>query len=420
MVRETNKLASGVIWNLIAFGVSASVGLCLNFGVARFFGPEVLGSFNWVFAAYIIASQLAAFGIHLSLVKHVGEVEHRERQLEVMRSGMRAVLLPAFLFGILFYGLSFLVESVVPVEGVRRGMEVAAPSVTLFAFNKALLGCFNGMRAMRLYAVALMARALGIAVSFVLILVSGIDREYLPLVFLGGEIFAALIAIGGAFVLKTPFWSRGAGDGVKRHWNFGLRALPGGLLAELNTRVDILILGMFVTDYSLGIYSFSALLAEGLYQVAVVLRSNVNPIISREWASGSKMTLEQFICKGRFYGYAAGVPMCGVAVLLYPVVAKTIGGDAAFTEGWVPFAILAGGLALISGYIPFSQVLLQTGSAFRNSVLVGIGVLANIILNVLLIPVFGLIGAAAATAISWVLSVIMLRVWVRRLNGIRF
>jgi O-antigen/teichoic acid export membrane protein len=65
--------------------------------------------------------------------------------------------------------------------------------------------------------------------------------------------------------------------------------------------------------------------------------------------------------------------------------------------------------------VPFDQLLLQSGQPGRQSALMATYVGANVVLNLLLIPSFGLLGAAVATAISLVLAGVLLlvasRVW---------
>ena len=58
----------------------------------------------------------------------------------------------------------------------------------------------------------------------------------------------------------------------KVHLNYGIRCFLSGVFLELKSRVDILMLGFFLSDYEVGIYSFSALFAEGFFQVLIVLQ----------------------------------------------------------------------------------------------------------------------------------------------------
>ena len=49
---------------------------------------------------------------------------------------------------------------------------------------------------------------------------------------------------------------------------------------DLNTRVDILLLGVIAGSESVGIYSIGSLFAEGLYQLTMVPRCTYDPVVT--------------------------------------------------------------------------------------------------------------------------------------------
>jgi O-antigen/teichoic acid export membrane protein len=60
-----------------------------------------------------------------------------------------------------------------------------------------------------------------------------------------------------------------------------MKSFFSNVLLQMNTRIDVLVLGLFWSDHIVGIYSFAATLAEGVYQLLVVLRTNYNPMLVR-------------------------------------------------------------------------------------------------------------------------------------------
>ena len=77
------------------------------------------------------------------------------------------------------------------------------------------------------------------------------------------------------------------------------------------------------------------------------------------------------------------------------------------------------GIVINAGYRPFLGILLQGGRPGSHTLLTGFLVLSNIILNVMLIPLLGIFGAAVATALIFVLEGVFLSVSARKLLGIR-
>ena len=90
----------------------------------------------------------------------------------------------------------------------------------------------------------------------------------------------------------------------------------------------------------------------------------------------------------------------------------------AFTAGYVLMAILFCGI-LSKSMIGPGEVLLTMAGKQKLCVLLYVGALAaNVVLNVTLIPLFGLPGAAAATASAMVVEAVLLHIAVRRSLGI--
>ena len=57
------KLLGDTAWNYSAFVLMAGTGVALNFFIAAHFGAAALGQFNQIYAVYIVAAQVAVFGI---------------------------------------------------------------------------------------------------------------------------------------------------------------------------------------------------------------------------------------------------------------------------------------------------------------------------------------------------------------------
>ena len=82
---------------------------------------------------------------------------------------------------------------------------------------------------------------------------------------------------------------------IKTHLSFGIKCLWSGVFTELNSKIDIIMLGIFLSDEKVGIYSFAAFCIEGIYQIFVVLQNNFNPIIASYLSSKDKKNLSLFI-----------------------------------------------------------------------------------------------------------------------------
>ena len=409
------KLAGDTAWNYGAFALMAGTGVILNFFIAAYFGTAALGVFNQVYAVYIVSAQLAVFGIHDSAQKYIAQ--HGD-DIGVSQTIARVAVLAAAGFGIavaLLIGLTAdLIGHAADSEPVGLGVAMAAPGLALFAVNKVLMGILNGERRMRAFAIMQGLRVLSI-LAFALF----VAHQGWPAYVLGaGFTVAEAIIFGPLMILVKPWRTAGeAAEGtrlwLRRHLDFGAKALPNGFLAESYVRVDVLMLALFVDDTAVGIYSFAAMFIEGLYQVPVVIRTVVNPVLVKLVAAADRPAIGRFGRRIMVISLAIFIAAAGAIHLVFPHLGPY------FPEGLVAGAapvllILTMGLGIYAAFVPLDFILMQAGMPGRQSLLMTVNIAINAGLNLALIPSYGIQGAAMATASAFALSALTLNVAVWR------
>ena len=418
--RLDRKFLTDTGWNFGSFAIMAVTGVILNFFIAAFFGIATLGVFNQIYAVYVIAAQLAVMGLGDSAQKHNAEFMDAEAERDVLSA---AAIWLAAVFGLATAAAVILASGTIgriaDSAAVGQGVFLAAPGLAFFAVNKVLMGILNGRRRMKAFAAGQAFRVTVILVCCFAVAALGLPGSALGASFSIAEILLTPVLI---FILRPPLVGFSLGGRgrvwVKTHLRFGLKALVNGFLVESYIRVDIIMLGIFVSDHAVGVYSFAALFIEGLYQVPVVVRTIANPVLVRLLASAERTALVRFCRQTAGLGFAAFAVVAGAVVFVYPYLAPF------FPEGLVSgshplLMILAAGLAVYSVFIPLDYILLQAGQPGRQSLLMTANVLANVALNLALIPFFGIWGAAVATALAFTISSLNLNLAAWRWLGLR-
>jgi O-antigen/teichoic acid export membrane protein len=206
---------------------------------------------------------------------------------------------------------------------------------------------------------------------------------------------------------------------VRGHVSYGLRSLVSGVLIEVNSRVDVWMLGRYTTNAAVGVYGTALQVAEGVFQVLIALQNNYNPVMARHLAARRHEELEQVVRRGGRRTFVAMAALTLLVVAAYPLALRVLMLGGEFTESWTPFALLMAGIWLSSIRMPFFQVLLMAGRPGWHSLFMLAVVGVNAALNAVLIPALGIRGAALATGLSFVASVALLRLAARRLVGVR-
>ena len=404
------KFQRDVTWNMASFAVMAVCGILFNVLVGLCYGASTLGVFNQVFAVYIFFSQFAALGIHYSALKHSAE---RAKDRSAFSSVLVGALIPTcFLAAVsctAYLLVRPLVGQVLESPGVTTGMAWSSAGLFFFAINKVLLGGINGLRWMKAFAVLQASRPVVMVATFLAAYSLELPGNVLPVAFSAAEIVVFVGAIG--LIARRGYLHRRAGrvgNWIRTHLSFGVRSFASGAMVELNTRVDVLMLGYFGEDELVGVYSFAAILAEGIYQLLVVLRNNYNPRLVQYLKHGDLDRLSQIIRRGKRSTYLMMFMVGVVAIALFPAGVWIVGGQAAYMSGWPLFATLVIGLVVASGYIPFNHILVAAGRPGTHTLLILLTVLCNVIGNAVLIPLLSAQGAALATAFSHVCHVVLL------------
>jgi O-antigen/teichoic acid export membrane protein len=391
-----------------------AAGLLINVVVARLRGAAALGVFNQIYGYFVVASQLAVGGVHHSALKHVAQTEDQRERRVVAASSLLVAGLLGLAVSLAFAGLAGLAENVLNSPEVGRGLLWAAPGLFFFSLNKTAMSLLNGLRRMRAFAVMQGLRFLLLLGLVCLVAARDWPDHVFGGCFTAGELLLSLVLAPCLARACPPRLGEDTWGWMARHAWFGARGMFSGLLLEANLRVDILVLGWFVSDYLVGLYSLAATFAEGFYNLFHVVRVNVNPLLVEMLASGDQERLRETVGRIRRRTYLAAA--AGALLLLagFPLFLWLFFEDPGLLEAWPALAILTLGLVAYSGYLPVDFILLQGGQPGVHTLYMIMQVGTNAAPNLALAPLLGIQGAALATALSFGVSVFYLRWLVRR------
>jgi len=413
------KFQRDALWNFGSVGVLAVCGFGLNVLIGRFWGSSALGVFSQVMAAYIFFGQAAVGGVNLSALRAISEDRaDRARVAVVIVGAIVPTVLLALACTLLFWLSSGWIAAWLDSPGVADGIEAAAPGLFFFALNKLGMSVVNAARRMRAFAIYTSLRYVLMIVGLFLAGALGVAESRLAILFSFAEgVLFVPLAVEVWLQITAPV-GRAWREWSREHFRYGVKSVASGMLLELNSKIDVLMIGAFMPDSPVGVYTVAALAAEGLFQLLVVLQNNYNPTLAEHISSGRVRELEALVATGRKWTYRLFVPIGALALAGFPIFFWLL-GHPEFRDGWAPFAFLMLGMALASGYMPFAQTLLMANRPGWHTGMMASIALCNIVFNSILIPPFGLAGAAAATAIALVYSAFALRWTVKRQVGLR-
>jgi O-antigen/teichoic acid export membrane protein len=194
---------------------------------------------------------------------------------------------------------------------------------------------------------------------------------------------------------------RGAGrpsPALARHVAaYGFRAQLGSIALLLNARLDFALVGAMVGPASLGIYAVASRYAELLRLPSLAMNYVLYPDYARDGGAVAADKARAMLPGIGWVPAALAVPMALAAPLVLPLFYGP-----AFKEAVLPACVLLIGLAGGGVVGVISAYLQGAGRPGLYSAAVGAGLPVTVALDLLLIPHFGVMGAAVASTAAYV------------------
>jgi len=239
-----------------------------------------------------------------------------------------------------------------------------------------------------------------------------------------GAVFAYTAASMIVLLLGIFMWRRATPQTQTVRGNFSGRLLastsfPLLLVASMDLIMaftDTIVLGIFGRSAEVGVYGAAMRTAMLTSFVLIAVNSVAAPRFAALFHQGELRTLESVARNATRLMVAVAAPAL-LLLILAPGLALRAFGEG-FGTGAVALAILAVGQFVNVATGPVSYLLTMSGNqiALRNNNVCA--ALLNLGLNLLLVPRYGMNGAAIATAGSWITLNVMAMLLVRRRLGI--
>jgi O-antigen/teichoic acid export membrane protein len=238
--------------------------------------------------------------------------------------------------------------------------------------------------------------------------------------FIGHIAGIALIMIVGSYIVlrNIPTLTRPTVRHFKELIKFAKYSWIGDIRGQMFNYMDVIVLGFFVSQTLIGIYSVAWNVTQFLILFSGSITNTLFPEMSRLSNEENPDAVSGLVEKSLTYGGLFLIPGLFGGALLGEQILRLYGPE--FSQGATILVVLV--IAqLIQGY---QKQLTNTLNgidrpemAFRVN---GIFVVANLLLNVVLIYLYGWVGAALATAISGGISTVVSYVYVNSIIDFSF
>ncbi len=415
-----HKLIMGGIGNSLIQASSRFIALLFGIILARTMGADGYGTYAWAMAMMATLMFLAEAGMPTLLIREVAAGEVRKdwpHMRGLVTRSIQVVLLAATtIAAIIAICVHYLGGDIDPT--LRDTVLLTLILLPLIAVGNTILAVLQGLRhVVKSLAVSMVLRPL-LALAAVGIMALMHYDGIVPQSAVSVQIGAGACTLALAFYLALkhlppPFRSATPAYETRKWLTSSLSFIFIGGANLLNNQTDILLLGYFRPVDEVGIYRVAtqgaALVVFGLQ----VVNGVIAPQFARMYAAKDMERLQRLVTvSARVALVVAGI-FAGIFVLFgEPILSFIFGAE--FAVGHKPLAILATGQLLNAAMGSVGFLLAMSGHEQIVARTLLATALLNIVLNSILIPVFGASGAAFATAVSIVAWNITLAIVVKK------
>jgi len=433
--RDLTSLARGGALNLAGAVVTGLCNFLLLVVVARGLRAQGTGAFYEAVALFLILSSAAALGADVGLSRMVPRYRALGRVRD-LRRGLHAGLWPVaaagLLTGVLAWRFAPELADVFSRHDDNAQLTDFIRTFALFvpasALSLAVFAATRGFATMR--PTVLVDKIARPALQPLLVLVAiaaGAGSTVIALAYLGPYLPALVAGLCWLALLlrraerprkgaPDPQPPRPTGRLLGEFWRF---TGPRGLAAMFQTTslwLNTLMVGALRSTADAGIYAASSRYLTVAAMVAVAIRQVLAPKLSELLARRSTGRAAVVYQSTTAWMVAVNWPIYLVLLTFGPALLAVFGRD--FAGGQVVLVVLAATMLVATAVGPVDVVLLMGGGSAWNLVNTLLALGANLALNVVLIPRYGLAGAAAASAAGTLLNNLLPLVQVWRSMGL--
>ena len=380
-----------LIWILVI----TAAGFLSTIYFAKVVGADALGAY-FLFIAYCsIFNTVSDGGLGGAAIKRISEGVEQNEYFSAFFAARSILALSAVIFLLIFRGLFNDLNA--------SGLFIWLPMIIIA--NLFAGGAVTGVAGAGKMGIRATCNTI-IIISSILFQVAAIYLGYGAVGLAAGTI--AGLVVGG--LIEYRFMGLRL---VRFRWNhikslstfaFWLFLTSGGVMVF--TQADTVMIGYFMHNSDVGIYRIVLQFTMAATFTTNILRNTLWPNVSRWGKSGEIGLVEESMSRAISYSLILAVPVLIGGVLLGDKLLFFFYG-AEFSKGYLTLTVLLA-VQVVNVFQFFFTMYLDALDRPKESFKVtAVGLVANIMLNLVLIPVIGIIGAAIATLVTMSMNALL-------------
>jgi O-antigen/teichoic acid export membrane protein len=404
-------LGSGVFYLLLGHISIGVAGYIIHLAVGRHYGPADYGTYVIIINLLMLLELLLVSGIPQAISKFIseegGDEDHIKHTGLVLQGSFSVVL---FLVYFLF---SDTIASILQDPGLGFYIRVSALAIPLYAIYSLLDGYLNGMHRFQQQAISILAYSM---LKVILVFAA---------IYLGYTITAVIVGFSIAPIaglILALYYSGGLKPakfiGWRRILGFSMPLVIASMAFLPMTTVDVFFVKALVrVKEDIGFYSAASIIASALYLIIQAVSKPVYPKISEYGSKNDRDMSRKTIHGSLRYSYMF-LLLVSLLISAYAVEFVSLFYSSEFASAGEPLSILIVGFTFLCMFYLLTSIITASGRPKTTMFLTLVALAFNCILDLALIPIYGMNGAAIGTTIASMIGFAFALIIVYRAYGV--
>ncbi|MAG38007.1 hypothetical protein CMI45_01300 [Candidatus Pacearchaeota archaeon] len=395
--------------------------------IARGFGPSEYGLFTLALIVTSIFVSFASLGLSDGLLRHISL--YKNKDMKKAKYLLKLTFHINLFSGVIAGVLMFLLAETIAINFFHdpelviflKAFSFAVPIAIIGGLFLTVLRSFEKI-AMYTFINSVFQNGIRILVIGTLLFI-GLTRSAIITSYLVAVIAFAIMAYIASRkevlkVLKSKNLEKGKKKLRNQYFSYSWPIVFLGIIGGIFYWVDSFVIGFFMSSADVGFYGIAFTIVS-LYGIAPELFMQLFfPLVVREYSKKRMRVVQEVSKQVSKWIFALNLPLF-VMIFIFPGAIINVLFGEAFIQGYNSLRILAVGGIVSSIFMILSTNLLsmkgKTKLMLMNVLVISV---INLIMNIILVPRFGIVGAAFATSSTWVLLSLVLLFEVKSLVSV--
>jgi len=404
-------MGKDTLYIILAQILSIASGYAVHIGMGRILGPEQYGEFGVIMSLLTVLEVFLVRGVRETVTKYTAEFPEETRAIKRQALKIEAVFGGAMFF--IFYFSAGPIALAFHDLNLVRSLRISAFIIPLIAIYSVYIGTLSGQMMFGKRAISMNVQSLGkvAAVYFFALLGFGLEGA------VGGYVVAYILALFAVLYLSRDGQKAGRVFSARKLVSFAIPIIIFTGTLSLLMNLDIFFVKTLIEEgQAAGFYTSALALTRAPYLVFSALAITLLPIISQLTSSNQPQEASRYINKSLRLLLIIHAPLAFFTAGQSDAIIRLI-YSSRYLPAARPLGILIFGVTFLTFFSVLAAVITGSGQP-KTSMFVALALLPlDFLLNLFLIPRFGLSGAATATTLTCLAGFIVSAFFVRKKFG---